>query len=68
MFQNKNLIQKGDLFMNLLIVLVCLVAVVVLAIYWTVWKTRNELNQNLEKMVSEFTQIGQSLQKKPVGN
>ena len=54
--------------MDLLSVLVCLLTVAVLAIYWTVWKTRNELNQNLKKMVSEFTQIGQSLQKKPIVN
>ncbi len=54
--------------MDLLSVLLCLLIVAVLAIYWTVWKTRNELNQNLKKMVLEFTQIGQSLQKKPVGN
>ena len=54
--------------MSGLIVLLCLVTVVVLAIYWTVWKIRNELNQNLGKMVSELTQIRQSLQKKPGGN
>ena len=61
-------IKEGDLFMNILIILVCLVAIVVLGIYWTLWKTRNELKQNLEKMVSVFTQIGQSPEKKPVGN
>jgi len=49
-------------------VLLPLVTVSVLAIYWTVWKIRNELNQNLGKMVSELTQIRQSLQKKPGGN
>ena len=48
--------------------LLLLVTVSVLAIYWTVWKIRNELNQNLGKMVSELTQIRQSLQKKPGGN
>jgi len=49
-------------------VLLPLATVSVLAIYWTVWKIRNELNQNLGKMVSELTQIRQSLQKKPGGN
>ena len=48
--------------------LLVLVTITVLAIYWTVWKIRNELNQNLGKMVSELTQIRQSLQKKPGGN
>jgi len=67
-FQNENLLQKGDLFMNLLIVLLCLVTVVALAIYWNVWKIRNELSQNLGKMLSELPQIRQSLQKTPSGN
>ena len=48
--------------------LLILMTISVLAIYWTVWKIRNELNQNLGKMVSELTQIRQSLQKKPGGN
>jgi len=48
--------------------LLILLTISVLAIYWTVWKIRNELNQNLGKMVSELTQIRQSLQKKPGGN
>ena len=54
--------------MSLLIVLLCFVIMLLLAIYWTVWKIRNELNQNLGKMVSELAQMSQSLQKKPGGN
>ena len=51
-----------------MLALLLLVTVSVLAIYWTAWKIRNELNQNLGKMVSELTQMRQSLQKKPGGN
>ena len=48
--------------------LLILMTISVLAIYWTVYKIRNELNQHLGKMVSELTRMGQSLQKKPGGN
>ena len=54
--------------MSGLIVLLCFMITILLAIYWTVWKIRNELNQHLGKMVSELTRMGQSLQKKPGGN
>jgi len=54
--------------MTLLTGVLCAVFIVLLAIWWNVWTIRNELNQNLRKMVSELTQMGQSLQKKPGGN
>ncbi len=53
--------------MNAIAGLLCLMAVVVLAIYWTVWKIRAELNQNLGKMGSELGEIRKLLEKKPGG-
>ena len=46
---------------NLAVSLLGILAVVVLAIYWTVWKIRAELNQNLEKAASELSEIRKSL-------
>ncbi len=40
---------------------------VTLAIYWTVWKIRAELNQNLGKMASELAEIRKALEKKTGG-
>jgi len=53
--------------MNAIVGLLCIVTVAVLAIYWTVWKVRAELNQNLGKMASELGEIRKSLEKKPGG-
>ena len=53
--------------MNAIIGLVCLSTVGVLAIYWTIWKMRAELNQNLGKMASELAEIRKSLEKKGGG-
>jgi len=53
--------------MNAIVGLLLLVTIVVLAIYWTVWKIRAELNQNLGKMASELGEIRKSLEKKPGG-
>jgi hypothetical protein len=47
--------------MNAMIGLLCLITVVVLAIYWTVWKCRGDLNQNLEKVISELSEIRKAL-------
>jgi len=47
--------------MNAIAGLLCIVTVVVLAIYWTVWKIRAELNQNLGKLASELAEIRKSL-------
>jgi hypothetical protein len=43
--------------------LLSIVTVAVLAIYWTVWKIRAELNQNLGKMVSELSDIHKAMEK-----
>ncbi|MFH1719052.1 MAG: hypothetical protein ABIF19_16990 [Planctomycetota bacterium] len=53
--------------MNTIIGLLCLMTVAVLAIYWTVWKIRAELNQNLGNMASELGEIRKSLEKKAGG-
>jgi len=53
--------------MNAIVGLLCIVTVVVLAIYWTIWKVRAELNQNLGKMTSELGEIRKSLEKKGGG-
>jgi len=37
--------------------------IVTLAIYWTVWKIRAELNQNLGNMASELSEIRKALEK-----
>jgi hypothetical protein len=47
--------------------LLCILLIVTLAIYWTVWKIRAELNQNLGKMVSALDEICKSLEKKAGG-
>ena len=44
--------------------LLCLMFIVTLAIYWTVWKIRAELNQNLGNMASELAEIRKALEKK----
>ena len=49
---------------NMTLILLCLVVIVLLAIYWTLWKIRAELNQNLEKVASELSEIRKSLEKK----
>ena len=53
--------------MNAIVSLLSLTTVGVLAIYWTIWKIRAELNQNMGKMVSELGEIRKSLEKKPGG-
>ena len=53
--------------MNAIVSLLCLMTVAVLAIYWTIWKIRAELNQNMGKMVSELGEIRKSLEKKAGG-
>ena len=46
---------------NAIVGLMCLSTVAVLAIYWTVWKIRADLNQNLGKMASELGEIRKAL-------
>jgi hypothetical protein len=53
--------------MNAIVGVLCLTTIVVLAIYWTVWKIRAELNQNLGKMASELGEIRKLLEKKQGG-
>lgn len=53
--------------MNAIAGLLGIVTVAVLAIYWTVWKIRAELNQNLGKATSELGEIRKSLEKKTGG-
>jgi len=52
---------------NIVPLLLSLLFIVVLAIYWTVWKIRAELNQNLGNMASELSEIRKSLEKKTGG-
>ena len=52
---------------SLIPALLCFLVMVALAIYWTIWKIRAELNQNMGKMVSELGDIRKSLEKKPGG-
>jgi hypothetical protein len=49
---------------NIAISLICFLVIIQLAIYWTVWKIRGELNQNMEKITSELSKISKSLEKK----
>jgi len=49
---------------NLAVSLLCFLLIVLLAIYWTLWKVRGELNQNMEKVASELSEIRKSLEKK----
>jgi len=49
---------------DLVLSLLCMLLIVILAIYWTVWKIRAELKQNLEKAASELSEIRKSLEKK----
>ena len=49
--------------MQIVVVLICLVAVSVLAIYHTVFKIRQELNESLGKLNSEFAEVRKLLEK-----
>ena len=49
--------------MQIVVVLICLMAVSVLAIYYTVFKVRQELNENLGKLNSEFAEVRKLLEK-----
>ena len=49
---------------NIAVSLLSFLVIVLLAIYWTLWKVRGELNQNAEKVVSELSEIRKSLEKK----
>ncbi len=45
-------------------VLMCFIVIIALAIYWTVWKIRADVNQHFGKMTNELSEVRQSLQKK----
>lgn len=47
--------------------LLCILLIVTLAIYWTVWKIRADLSQNLGKMASLLEEIHKALEKKAGG-
>ncbi len=53
--------------MNAIIGLLCITTVSVLAIYWTIWKIRAELNQNLGKMASELAEMHKAIDKRAGG-
>jgi hypothetical protein len=50
--------------MNLLAALLCFMLIVLLAIYWTLWKIRGELNESQGKLISELSEVRKSLEKK----
>jgi hypothetical protein len=45
-------------------VLLCFAIIVLLAIYWTLWKVRAELNESREKLTSELSEIRKALETK----
>jgi hypothetical protein len=45
-------------------VLLCFAIIVLLAIYWTLFKVRAELNESREKLASELSEIRKLLDKK----
>lgn len=47
--------------MSTLIGLTCFSVVILLAIYWTLWKVQGQLNQNWEKAISELSEIRKAL-------
>ena len=49
---------------SIAVCILCLLLIVLLAIYWTLWKIRAELNQNVEKVASELSEIRKSLENK----
>ncbi|MGB2865909.1 MAG: hypothetical protein WBC05_21430 [Sedimentisphaerales bacterium] len=49
---------------NMAVSLLGFSVVVLLAIYWTLWKVRGELNESWEKLISELSEIRKSLEKK----
>ncbi len=44
--------------------LICFIIIIALAIYWTVWKIRADVNQHFGKMITELSEIRNSFQKK----
>ena len=49
---------------NTVVTLLCFLLVVVLAIYWTLWKIRGELNESREKLKFELSEVRKLLEKK----
>jgi hypothetical protein len=49
---------------NMVISLLCFLIIVLLAIYWTLWKIRGELNESREKLKSELSEVRNLLEKK----
>ncbi|MEJ2704781.1 MAG: hypothetical protein P8Z79_20285 [Sedimentisphaerales bacterium] len=50
-----------------LVVLSLLMVIGIWALYWTVWKIRNELIDGREKLNSEFAEIRKALESKSSG-
>ena len=50
--------------MEILIVMNCFGVIILLAIYWTLWKIRGELNEGREKLQSELSEERKSLESK----
>ncbi|MHC4558966.1 MAG: hypothetical protein ACYS80_16875 [Planctomycetota bacterium] len=50
--------------MNMIILLLCFLLIVVLAIYWTLWKVRGELVESLEKIRSVLDEVRKLLEGK----
>jgi len=49
---------------NIVVILLCFLVIVLLAIYWTLWKIRGELNESQEKLKSELSEARNLLEKK----
>lgn len=49
--------------MNILATILCLLIVVVLAIYYTLFKIRQELTENQAKLESELSEVRKALEK-----
>ncbi|MHC4495031.1 MAG: hypothetical protein ACYSYM_04320 [Planctomycetota bacterium] len=50
--------------MTLGLYLLCMAIIVLLAIYWTLWKIREELGPRHDKLMSELTETRKSLEQK----
>ncbi|MHC4229967.1 MAG: hypothetical protein ACYSW0_21230 [Planctomycetota bacterium] len=48
--------------MTLGLYLLCMATIVLLAIYWTLWKIREELGPRQDKLMSELAEIRKSLE------
>ena len=49
---------------NITVIMICFSTVLLLAIYWIIFKIRQECNESREKIISELSEIRKSLEKK----